>query len=133
MRGMSGLSWLLPVSSIGFFAFVGTAVYGAVTQDWSAWLLAAIALPGIPFVWLGLMIALLDVTRRPDEHVSDEARMIWTGVICILNVIAFPIYWLAVVRTSPPLPDAPRRPTTSASATEEEMSDPSQHESITQE
>lgn len=107
MRGMSGLAWLLPVSSIGFLAFVGTAVYGAIWQDWSAWLLAAIALPGIPFVWLGLMIALMDVTRRPDAHVSDEARMIWTAVICILNVFAFPVYWAVVVRNSPPLPEPP--------------------------
>lgn len=107
MRGMSGLAWLLPVSSIGFLAFVGTAVYGAIWQDWSAWLLMAVALPGIPFVWLGLMIALMDVTRRPDEHVSDEARMIWTAVICILNVFAFPVYWAVVVRTNPPLPEQP--------------------------
>jgi hypothetical protein len=110
MRGMSGLAWLLPVSSIGFLAFVGTAVYGAVWQDWSTWLLMAVALPGIPFVWLGLMIALMDVTRRPDEHVSDEARMIWTAVICILNVFAFPIYWAVVIRNSPPLPEQPKKP-----------------------
>lgn len=110
MRGMSGLSWLLPVSSIGFIAFVGTAIYGAVAQDWSAWLLAAIALPGIPFVWLGLMIALMDVTRRPDDHLSDEARMIWTAVICMLNVFAFPVYWAVVVRNNPPIPEEPRKP-----------------------
>jgi hypothetical protein len=113
MRGMSGLSWLLPVSSIGFFLFVGTAVYGAVWQDWPIWLLAALALPGIPFVWLGLMIALMDVTRRPNEHLTDEARMVWTAVICILNVFVFPVYWAVVVRNSPPLPDpAPKTPKT---------------------
>jgi hypothetical protein len=106
MRGMSGLSWLLPVSSIGFFLFVGTAVYGAVWQDWPVWLLPALALPGIPFVWLGLMIALMDVTRRPNEHLTDEARMVWTAVICILNVFVFPVYWAVVVRNSPPLPEA---------------------------
>ncbi len=119
MRGMSGLSWLLPISSIGFLAFVGTAVYGAVWQDWSAWLLMAIALPGIPFVWLGLMLALMDVTRRPDEHVSDEARMIWTAVICILNVFAFPIYWAVVVRNSPPLPEPPPKSQAAQESTDE--------------
>jgi uncharacterized membrane protein len=119
MRGMSGLAWLLPISSIGFLAFVGTAVYGAIWQDWSAWLLMAVALPGIPFVWLGLMIALMDVTRRPNDHVSDEARMIWTAVICILNVFAFPVYWAVVVRNSPPLPEpAPKAKTPAASSGE---------------
>ena len=104
MRGMSGLSWLLPICSIGFFAFVGTAVYGAIWQDWSAWLLMAVALPGIPFVWLGLMLALMDVTRRPAEHLGEDVRMVWTAAICILNVFAFPVYWAAVVRTNPPIP-----------------------------
>jgi hypothetical protein len=112
MRGMSSLSWLLPVSSIGFFAFAGTAIYGAVWQDWSTWLLLAIALPGIPFVWLGLMLALLDVTRRPNDHLSEEAKMIWTAVICILNVFVFPAYWLAVVRSHPPIPEPPSQSTT---------------------
>jgi hypothetical protein len=107
MRGMSGLSWMLPLSSIGFFAFAGTAVYGAIALDWSAWLLAALALPAIPFVWLGLMLALMDVTRRPDDHLSEEARMVWTGVVCILNVFAFIPYWLIVIRGNPPLPAPP--------------------------
>lgn len=107
MRGMSGLTWLLPVTTIGFFAFVGTAIYGAVAADWEAWLLAAIALPGIPFVWLGLMLALMDVTRRPNDQMSDEVRMIWTAVICILNVFIFIPYWLVVVRNHPPIPEAP--------------------------
>lgn len=132
MRGMSGLTWLLPVSSIGFLAFVGTAIYGAVAQDWSAWLLAAIALPGIPFIWLGLMIALLDVTRRPDEHVSDEARMIWTAVICILNVFAFPAYWLVVIRNSPPLPDTPQKSPSNQSPIEEKPAESSHSESLPQ-
>ena len=105
MRGMSGLSWLLPICSIGFFAFVGTAIYGAVWQDWSAWLLMAVALPGIPFVWLGLMLALMDVTRRPAEHLGEDVRMVWTAAICILNVFAFPVYWAAVVRKNPPVSD----------------------------
>jgi hypothetical protein len=113
MRGMSGLSWLLPICSIGFFAFVGTAVYGAIWQDWSAWLLMAVALPGIPFVWLGLMLALMDVTRRPDDHLGDDVRMIWTAVICILNVFAFPVYWAAVVRTNPPIPAEPQKKSSS--------------------
>ncbi len=103
MRGMSGLSWLLPICSIGFFAFVGTAVYGAIWQDWSAWLLMAVALPGIPFVWLGLMLALMDVTRRPAEHLGEDVRMVWTAAICILNVFVFPVYWAAVVRKNPPI------------------------------
>ena len=116
MRGMSGLAWLLPVSSIGFIVFVGAAIYGAIWQEWSPWLLMAFALPGIPFVWLGLMIALMDVTRRPNDHLSDEAKMIWTAVICILNVFAFPIYWAVVIRQSPPLPDAPPKPASSPSS-----------------
>lgn len=111
---MSGLTWLLPVTSIGFFAFVGTAIYAAIALDWEAWLLAAIALPGIPFVWLGLMLALMDVTRRPKEQMSDDVRMIWTAVICILNVFAFIPYWLIVVRGNPPIPEV------SASTTEAE-------------
>jgi hypothetical protein len=115
MRGMSGLSWLLPVCSLGFFAFVGTAVYGAVAQGWSAWLLMAVALPGIPFVWLGLMIALLDVTRRPEDHLSEDVRMIWTAVICLLNVFAFPVYWAAVVRPNPPIPEPPPKQDSSES------------------
>jgi hypothetical protein len=126
MRGMSGLSWLLPISSLGFFAFVGTAVYGAIGQDWAAWLLAAIALPGIPFVWLGLMVALMDVTRRPPEHLSDEARMIWTAIICILNVFVFPVYWLVVIRNSPPLPE---RSTNNTSAKQETSVDSTASES----
>lgn len=109
MRGMSGLSWLLPISSLGFFLFAGVAVFGAIWLDWSTWLLMALALPGIPFVWLGLMIALMDVTRRPDDHLGDESRMIWTAVICILNVFVFPVYWAAVVRTNPPIPDSPAK------------------------
>lgn len=104
---MSGLTWLLPVTSIGFFAFAGTAIYGAIALDWEAWLLAAIALPAIPFVWLGLMLALMDVTRRPQEHMSEEVRMIWTAVICIFNVFAFIPYWLIVVRGNPPVPETP--------------------------
>jgi hypothetical protein len=121
MRGMSGLSWLLPVSTIGFLAFVGTAVYGAIWQDWSAWLLAALALPGIPFVWLGLMIALMDVTRRPSDHLSDETRMVWTAVICILNVFIFPVYWMVVIRNNPPLPEAP------AAGSSSSKDEPSEH------
>lgn len=105
MRGMSGLIWLLPITTIGFFAFVGTALYGAIFQDWTAWLLMAIALPGIPFVWLGLMLALMDVTKRPNDHLSDEAKMIWTAAICILNVFIFIPYFFIVVRNNPPIPE----------------------------
>lgn len=123
MRGMSGLSWLLPISSIGFFAFVGTAIYGAVWQDWSAWLLLAIALPGIPFVWLGLMLALLDVTRRPVEHIGEDVRMVWTAAICILNVFAFPVYWATVIRKNPPIAEPIVKP---HSETPAETRDPSQ-------
>ncbi len=123
MRGLSGLTWLLPVSTIGFFAFVGTAIYGAVATDWQAWLLAAIALPGIPFVWLGLMLALLDVTRRPADHLTEEAKMIWTAVICILNVFAFIPYWLVVVRNRPPLPEDPPPPSATADESESETAE----------
>jgi hypothetical protein len=108
MRGMSGLTWLLPVSSIGFFLFTGTAVVLAITTDISGWLLAAVALPGIPFVWLGLMLSLLDVQRRPKDQMQDDVRMIWAAVLCILNVFAFIPYWWIVVRQNPPIPeDAP--------------------------
>jgi hypothetical protein len=104
MRGMPGLTWMLPICSIGFFAFAGTAIVGAIAWDMQFWLLAAIALPAIPFVWLGLMLSLMDVTRRPPEHLSEEARMIWAATLAILNVFAFIPYWLIVVRGNPPLP-----------------------------
>ena len=124
MRGMSGLNWLLPVSTIGFFGFVGTAIYLAITSDLSAWLLAAIALPGIPFIWLGLMLSLMDVSRRPDDQISSDARMIWAAVLCILNAFAFIPYWLVVVRANPPIPESrPGAATDSEPAGRNEPSD----------
>jgi hypothetical protein len=117
---MSGLTWMLPVSSIGFFAFVGTAVVSAILTDAPIWLLAAIALPGIPFIWLGLMLALLDVTRRPKEQIAEEVRLIWVLAICILNAFVFIPYWLLVVRRYPPVSEPERvRPTTTAEAAPE--------------
>jgi hypothetical protein len=104
MRGMPGLTWMLPICSIGFFAFAGTAIVGAIVWDVQFWLLAAIAMPAIPFVWLGLMLSLMDVSRRPPEHLGEGARMIWAGALCILNVFAFIPYWLIVIRGNPPIP-----------------------------
>jgi bacteriorhodopsin len=120
MRGMSGLSWLLPVSSIGFFVFVGTAVALAITTNASAWLLAAMALPGIPFVWLGLMISLLDISRRPDDQISSDARMIWAAVLCILNVFAFIPYYFIVIRALPPIPEEPPKSSSTVRADAED-------------
>jgi hypothetical protein len=107
---MSGLSWMLPVSSVGFFVFVGTAVVLAVIGDAPIWLLAAIALPGIPFIWLGLMLALIDVTRRPKDQIAEESRIIWVLAICLLNAFVFIPYWLIVVRRNPPVEQSSQPP-----------------------
>lgn len=105
MQGMKNLTWLLPLAPIVFILYIAYLVAGIVSLDLSIWLLLLPSLPAVVLTWLALIVAFVDVSRRPKAEISDEARMVWILLLALLNVLALLPYWLFVVRRSPQTSD----------------------------
>lgn len=98
MRGITRLTWLLPVATIGFSVYITVVILGILVLHIPIWLLIILALPALFQTWIALIIALVDVTERPKDVLSEEKKMVWMLVLALLNVFAFIPYWLIVVR-----------------------------------
>jgi hypothetical protein len=100
VRGITRLTWLLPVSSIAFVLYLIVLVIGIVVLHMSIWLIVVLTIPAMLQTWIALVVALVDVTERPRSELTEEARTIWLLILALLNVFAFIPYWLMVVRRS---------------------------------
>ncbi|HEU4792689.1 MAG TPA: hypothetical protein VFS96_03430 [Nitrolancea sp.] len=98
MRGLARLTWLLPVASVGFAVYIAIVLLGVLVLHIPVWLLIILALPALFQTWIALIVALVDVTERPKDVLSEEKQMLWMLVLALLNVFAFIPYWLFVVR-----------------------------------
>lgn len=98
MRGISRLTWLLPVATAGFTVYIAVVILGILILHIPVWLLIILAIPALFQTWIALIVALVDVTERPKEALSEEKKMLWMLVLALLNVFAFIPYWLFVVR-----------------------------------
>lgn len=103
VQGLSGLTWLLPVATLVFAAYLSFALIGGIRFDIPIWLVLLPSLPAMLFTWLALVVALIDASRRPRTQMSEEVRIVWLLALCLLNVIALLPYWLIVVRRYPPV------------------------------
>ncbi len=98
MRGLARLTWLLPVATVGFAVYIAIVLLGVLVLHIPVWLLIILALPALFQTWIALIVALVDVTERPKDVLSEEKQMLWMLVLALLNVFAFIPYWLIVVR-----------------------------------
>ncbi len=98
MRGITRLTWLLPVATVGFAVYITVVILGILVLHIPIWLLIVLALPALFQTWIALIIALVDVTERPKDVLSEEKKMVWMLVLALLNIFAFIPYWLMVVR-----------------------------------
>lgn len=103
MQNMRGLAWLLPVTTLIFFGYVLFAFFGALSFGLPIWLILLPSLPALGLTAIALVVALLDVTKRPKSEISEESRIVWVLVLIIFPVIGLLPYWLVVMRRpSPP-------------------------------
>jgi hypothetical protein len=100
MESTKGLGWLLPAAFLIFVAYVTFAFLGALSFGLPLWLVLLPSLPSIGLTAVALVVALLDVTRRPKEEMTDETRIVWVLVLIILPVFGLLPYWLMVMRRS---------------------------------
>lgn len=109
MRGLTRLTWLLPVATAGFVLYIAIVVIGVRMLHAPLWLLIILALPALFQAWIALVVALADVSERPKDELSEEKKMAWMLVLALLNIFAFIPYWLLVVRRNRrpavPVPD----------------------------
>lgn len=105
LHAIAGLTWILPVATIAFVAYVAGALVGGIRYDLPIWLVLLPSIPSLVITWIALVVALVDVTGRPASQLSDSARLAWLVVLALLNVLAFLPYWLVVARH--PLPRTP--------------------------
>lgn len=100
-NSLKGLAWLLPTAVVIFVAYVLFAVLGAFRFGLPIWLVLLPSLPAIGLTAVALVIALLDVTRRPKSDLSDETRIVWVLVLIVLPIVGLLPYWLLVMRRAP--------------------------------
>lgn len=101
---IGGLTWLLPTSTLVLILYVAGAIAAAKLAGVPLWLLLILGIFPIMLTWVALIVAFIDVSRRPKAQITDEARLIWVMLLAILNVFAFFPYWLVVIRRSPQVP-----------------------------
>lgn len=99
-KGLSGLTWLLPTAAVALILYVFGAVAAGRGLHTPIWALLILGLPPMMLTWVALIVAFVDVSRRPKAEITDEARLIWLLVLALLNVLAFVPYWFVVVRRS---------------------------------
>ena len=104
-QGLSSLTWLLPVATLIFVAYITFALVGGLVFDLPIWLVLVPILPAVVITMLAMVVALLDVTKRPRTDLSQEAQMVWLLTLVLLNLLALLPYWLIVVRRNGPLPN----------------------------
>ena len=98
MHDLRGLAWILPATTLIFIAYVVFAFVGALHFGLPVWLIALTSLPPLGLTSLALIVAVLDVTRRPKGDISEEMRIIWVLVLIIVPVVGLLPYWLTVMR-----------------------------------
>jgi hypothetical protein len=103
IHGISGLTWLLPTATLTFIGYLSYAIVGALVLELPVWLILIPSLPAVVLTWLALIVAFVDVSRRPKTQISEEARMVWLLMLALLNILAVLPYWLIVIRRQPRL------------------------------
>ena len=98
---LKGLRWLLPTAFFVFIAYILFATLGAFKFGLPLWLVLVPSLPAIALTAIALVVALLDVVRRPKAQMSDETRIVWVMVLIILPIVGLLPYWLMVMRRAP--------------------------------
>ncbi|HET7035505.1 MAG TPA: PLDc N-terminal domain-containing protein [Thermomicrobiaceae bacterium] len=98
MQNLRGLAWLLPTTSLIFVGYVVFAFLGALSFGLPIWLILLPSLPALGLTAIALVVALLDVTKRPKEEISEESRIVWVLVLIIFPVVGLLPYWLVVMR-----------------------------------
>jgi type III secretory pathway component EscS len=103
VQGLNRLTWLIPAAVGVFSAYLVFALVGGIQFGIPIWLILVASFPAIGITWVGIVVALLDASKRPKAQITDEARIVWLLMLCILNVLALLPYWLIVVRRNPEL------------------------------
>jgi len=101
VQGISRLTWLIPASVIVFALYLAFAIFGGLALGFPIWLILVASFPAIGLTWIGIVVALLDASKRPKSQITDEARIVWLLMLCILNVLALLPYWFLVIRRNP--------------------------------
>jgi len=103
VQGISRLTWLIPTSVAVFALYLAFAIIGGVALNFPIWLILIASFPAIGLTWIGIVVALLDASKRPKSQITDEARIVWLLMLCILNILALLPYWFLVIRRNPEL------------------------------
>jgi hypothetical protein len=103
VQGISRLTWLIPASVIVFAVYLAFAIIGGIVLNFPIWLILVASFPAIGLTWIGIVVALLDASKRPKSQITDEARIVWLLMLCILNILALLPYWFLVIRRNPEL------------------------------
>ncbi|HEU5423116.1 MAG TPA: PLDc N-terminal domain-containing protein [Nitrolancea sp.] len=98
MQNLRGLAWLLPTTSLLFVGYIVFAFLGALSFGLPIWLILLPSLPALGLTAIALVVALLDVTKRPAAEISEESRIVWVLVLIIFPVVGLLPYWLVVMR-----------------------------------
>lgn len=93
---------MLPVASIGLGLYLIGAIAGGLLLDLPLWVILLLGVPTLLLLWLALTVALIDVTQRPKDQLTDESKIIWLLTLAILNVLAFIPYYVLVIRRNAP-------------------------------
>lgn len=101
MQALNRLTWLIP-ASVGVFAvYLVFALVGGIEFSVPLWLILIASFPAVGITWVGIVVALLDASKRPKSQITDEVRIVWLLMLCILNILALLPYWLLVIRRNP--------------------------------
>jgi hypothetical protein len=103
VQGLNRFTWILPVAVGVFVAYLIVAIVGGIMMGIPIWLILIGSFPAIGITWVAMVVALLDASKRPKTQMTDDARIVWLLILCILNVLALLPYWLVVVRRNPEL------------------------------
>jgi type III secretory pathway component EscS len=101
VQGLNRLTWLMPASVAVFVVYLVFALVGGIKLNVPIWLILIASFPAIGITWVGIVVALLDASKRPKSQITDEARIVWLLMLCILNILALLPYWLIVIRRNP--------------------------------
>ena len=101
VQGLSRLTWLIPAAVGVFTVYLVFAIVGGIQLGVPIWLILIASFPAIGITWIGIVVALLDASKRPKSQITDEARIVWLLMLCILNILALLPYWLIVIRRNP--------------------------------
>ncbi len=103
MQGLSRFTWLLPTAVGIFVVYLAAAIVGGTVLGAPIWLILIGSFPAVGITWVAMVVALLDASKRPKAQMTDDARIVWLLILCILNVLALLPYWIFVVRRNPEL------------------------------